>query len=108
MTILIPEKNNNIFRLYHKSSITLIPLCACSYILNKNNIPTEYLFHSFNIINFGFHSYVSTSSIITDYLKNPKISKIARISSLSGHVLGALGGFVFLKNMASINKNNKE
>ncbi len=109
MTILIPEKNNMIFRLYHKSSITLIPLCAFSYILNKNNITCEYIFHSLNILNIGFHSYVSTSSIITDYLKNPKISKIARVSSLSGHVLGAMGGFMFLKNItSSINKNNKE
>ena len=108
MTILIPEKNNIIFRLYHKSSITLIPLCACSYLLNKNNISSEYIFHGINILNIGFHSYVSTSSIITDYIKNPKISKVARVSSLSGHVLGAMGGFMFLKNMTSINKNNKE
>ena len=91
MTILIPEKNNNIFRLYHKSSITLIPLCACSYILNKNNIPSEYLFHSFNIINIGFHSYVSTSAIISDYVKPVNLSKGIRASSLGLHALAICG-----------------
>ena len=45
----------------------------------------------FTTLNFGLHSYVSTSAIISDYIKHPKINTLMRVSSLKLHVLSTLG-----------------
>ena len=52
------------------------------------------IFDSLNVINFGFHSYVSTSAIITDYIKPRNISHLFRFSNLGLHGL-AIGGFIY-------------
>ena len=90
--LLMPDMNNSILRKYHISSKLLIAGLLSSYILNKNeNKLGGSLVNSLNILNIGFHSYVSTSCIITDYIKPPKISTIVRYGSLNAHILACMG-----------------
>ena len=96
--ILVPDKNNSILKNYHKSSKLLIPGICASYICNKYDIkPADKIVHSFNIINFAFHSYVSTSCIITDYLKPKTISNICRSGNLAGHLFATIGYIYYVK-----------
>ncbi len=98
---LSPEKNNNLLRSYHFSSKLLTPLVFSSYMVNKiENDKIKTFVHSCTISNISFHSYVSTSCIITDYIKSQNISRILRFSSVTGHVLATSGYFYYLfKNL---------
>ena len=44
-----------------------------------------------NILNIGYHSYLSTSCIISDYIKNVKFEKISRVANVKSHILGVIG-----------------
>ena len=93
--ILIPEKNSFFLKKYHTSSKLLIPLVASSLIANKCNLEIpEKTLNTLNVLNFGYHSYVSTSCIITDYIKPRMLSNIVRTSSLGLHGL-AMSGFIY-------------
>ena len=85
-TILSPDKSNKIIKLYHKSNKLIIPLILPSFFLSEENNLKKY-FDFLNINNFGFHSYVSFSTIITDYHKKlPFVNeKILRFSNLKIH-----------------------
>ena len=108
MEFLIPEKNNKLLRAYHISSKAIIPLMLSSYIGNKYFSDYQKPLHVLNVLNFGYHSYVSTSCIITDYIKHPTFSKASRITNLNMHLIGGLGALLFIKNMEKITKINKE
>ena len=54
--------------------------------------------HMANVLNIGYHSYLSTSCILTDYVKNVKLEKISRVVSAKSHVLGILGLGYYLFN----------
>ena len=101
-SIFSPEKSNKILHLYHHSNHALIPLFGSGLLMYKFN-STSPLFKTLavaNVANFGFHSYVSTSTIITDYIKPRSIAKFARISSFNFHCLAILGFtnlFIFKK-----------
>ena len=96
-TILTPDKNNLLFKNYHHSSKMLIPLFLTSYVSNKYecNYLIKPLF-ALNVINFGFHSYVSTSCIISDYIKPKHLSKGSRVLNLGFHSLAIIS---YLKNI---------
>ena len=49
----------------------------------------------------GIHSYISTSAIITDYIKIKNIKTIARTSSLILHTTSILG-FIYKINEINI------
>ena len=84
--ILLPDKSNFIIKLYHKSNKIMIPFLAPSILLDENNDLKKY-FDFFNINNLGFHSFVSFSTIVTDYHKKlPFINeKILRLANLKIH-----------------------
>jgi len=84
--ILVPDKSNFIIKLYHKSNNIMIPFFMPSILLDENNSLKKY-FDFFNINNLGFHSFVSFSTIITDYHKKiPFINeKLLRITNLKVH-----------------------
>ena len=86
MNILSPDKNNLILKKYHYSNKLLIPLLMPTLFLNNENSCKKY-FDLFNIFNYSFHSYVSISSVITDYHKKIPFANhnIFRISSLGIH-----------------------
>lgn len=91
--ILQPDLNNNLLRKYHTSGKLIIPLILPSLILRKYDVH-PYVRNSFdiaNILNIGYHSYVSTSCIITDYIKPKKISNITRIINLKSHTIATFG-----------------
>ena len=110
--ILFADKNNKIIKYYHRSNKLLIPFLIPSFILSSNFNEKKY-FDLINIINLSFHSYVSFSSVITDYHKKiPFISeKYIRISNLKLHSMLSLYSLYYLyqENLKkNINKiNNK-
>ena len=94
---LSPEKNNKLLKSYHFSGKMLIPLLFSSYVINNLECEkTKSIINSFTISNISFHSYVSTSCIITDYIKPQNISKIVRCTSLGGHFLATSGYIYYL------------
>tara|TARA_Y100000992_G_scaffold130081_1_gene85736 strand:- start:752 stop:1066 length:315 start_codon:yes stop_codon:yes gene_type:complete len=95
--LLTPEKNISLLKKYHTSSKLLIPLIGISYLSNKYDYKySESVFNTLNILNIGYHSYVSTSCVITDYIKPKTISTMVRGTSLSFHGLATIG---FIYNM---------
>jgi hypothetical protein len=96
-----PDKSNFVLKKYHTSSKLLIPLFFGSYILNKSNFKTlENLAYITCLTNFGFHSYVSTSCIITDYIKPKLTSNFIRASNVGLHSLALIGYYkIVYKNI---------
>ena len=103
--LLNPDKNSKILQLYHKSSKLILPLAISNYYLKyteKYNTNIVYKTISItNILNMGIHSYISTSAIITDYIKIKNIKTIARTSSLILHSTSILG-FIYKINEINI------
>ena len=97
--ILNPENNLYILKKYHISSKLLIPFFGVSYYLNNNNYRYSNIFDSINILNIGFHSYVSTSCIIGDYVKSNNIKKFFKFINFKSHTLATIGFLYY------INKN---
>ena len=95
--ILIPEKNNTLLKSYHTSSKLLLPFVG-GYVLSKNmeNKWAENIFYTANIVNFAYHSYVSMSCVITDYIKPRTLSNVTRSLSLVIHGTALYG---YLKNV---------
>ena len=103
MNFLSPEKNIKFLKLYHTSSKLLIPLGIFSYGLHELNYKkTALTLDIFNITNFTYHSYVSTSCIISDYIKIRQIEPIIRSSSAITHSLACIG---FVNIIYKYNKN---
>ena len=103
MNYLTPEKNLKFLKYYHNSSKLLLPFSLLSFSLHKKNYNkyTKYI-DIFNIFNFTYHSYVSTSCVITDYIKIKSIEKPIRITSAGMHILTTFG---FLNLVYKHNKN---
>tara|TARA_B100001769_G_scaffold275197_2_gene276236 strand:- start:2269 stop:2577 length:309 start_codon:yes stop_codon:yes gene_type:complete len=100
MNILTPDKSNLALRYYHTFAPTLIPMALFSYVNNKYNINCKTV-DFLNAMNIGYHSYVSSSSIISDYIKHPNLSKIVRISNLKLHIVSTLGIYNYIYNINS-------
>lgn len=91
--ILQPDLNNNLLKKYHTSGKLIIPLILPSLILRKYDVH-PYVKKGFdlaNILNIGYHSYVSTSCVITDYIKPKKISNVVRIVNFNSHAIATFG-----------------
>ena len=91
--ILKPDLNNLLLKKYHLSGKFLIPLIIPSIIFKKYKVNPylEKTFDTANILNIGYHSYVSTSCIITDYIKPKNISTITRVINLKSHSVAICG-----------------
>ena len=90
--LLSPEKNNFLLRKYHTSGKLLIPFILPSIICHKFNYTNmSKAFDTLNVLNIGYHSYVSTSCIITDYIKPKNLSNFCRILSLKSHSIASFG-----------------
>ena len=92
--MLNPDKNIRILRLYHSSAKWLIPQIGVMTVLNKFQNTLVNVMNLSTVATFGFHSYVSTSAIIRDYIKHPQVETLARVSSLKLHTLAGTG-FVY-------------
>tara|TARA_B100000900_G_scaffold154206_1_gene130946 strand:+ start:9 stop:392 length:384 start_codon:yes stop_codon:yes gene_type:complete len=84
--LLNVDKNNSALKYYHKSNKIMIPLMGPSILLNNDNY-VKPVFDVANLINLGFHSYFSFSTIITDYHKKiPFINEtLLRAFNLKSH-----------------------
>lgn len=89
--ILVPEKNNRLLKIYHQSSKFLIPGIFVSLFLNNYDNNIKKFVDCTNVLNIGYHSYVSSSCIITDYIKQKHLSKGSRVFSLGFHGLAVFG-----------------
>ena len=90
MRFLAPDKHTLTLKYYHMLNKALIPTMLGSYFNHAYNMNSSSIDVA-NALNFGFHSYVSTSAVISDYIKHPKISTIARVSSMNLHLLSTIG-----------------
>ena len=68
--ILTPDKNTKAIHIYHTSSKLIIPGLVASALSPWVG------FDTFNFINIGVHSYISMSSVITDYIHKIPIKNI--------------------------------
>ena len=92
-----PDKSHVFLNAYHASSKCLIPGSAASlYMTNSNEGRIVKSLHSLNILNIGYHSYVSMSCVITDYIKHSNLEKFARISNLKFHSTACVGFLWFV------------
>ena len=107
--MLFPDLSFKTLKYYKYSYKTLLPLLGASILIESIDGDIIYkseekvtkiseniknTFHSVNIANVGFHSYVSVSSVITDYVKPVMISRLCRAANFQGHLL-ATGGFMY-------------
>ena len=106
MFFLKPDMHKRYLIPYHMSSKAIIPMTSASIMSHLLLSKYEGLFHCANILNFGFHSYVSTSCIITDYVKHPKITTFARISNFNCHALATFGLLNYVYRSTSYKQNN--
>lgn len=90
--ILTPDKTNSILKLYHKSNRIILPFALASlYSHSIHQKKCEKMFDTINSLNIGFHSYVSTSCIITDYIKPKYIARGSRVLNLGLHSIAIIG-----------------
>ena len=88
LKLLTPDKSNIILNLYHKSNKMIIPFIIPSLFLDEDSKIKKY-FDFINVNNLIFHSFISFSSIITDYHKKIPFFKepILRITNLKTHII---------------------
>ena len=100
--MLTPDMNLKALTLYHSSNKVLLPLSALSYINYKYKLKYDSYIYPVTSSLIGYHSYLSTSCIITDYLKPPTLNSFARMVNAKSHFL-ATAGFLYY-----IYQQNKE
>ena len=90
--ILSPDKNTKLLSKYHLSTKLLAPFLILEYVTYKKDAKTtNNCLHVFNVLNIGFHSYVSTSCVITDYIKPKRIVNFVRFSNGGLHFISTFG-----------------
>lgn len=100
-TLINPDKNVKNLKLYHYSSKLLIPQLVGSYFLINRKNDGDYtkhfaqVFTTFTLMNTGYHSYVSMSMILNDYLQKLFTSKhiinSVKCSNAGLHLLACVG-----------------
>ena len=96
--ILKPELNNYLLKKYHTSGKLILPLLLPSIIFTKYEV-NPYIKNTFdtaNVLNLGYHSYVSTSCIITDYIKPKNLSNFVRLINFKSHSVATMGLLYFI------------
>lgn len=94
--MLTPDMNLKALTLYHSSNKSLLPLSALSYINYKYKLNYDSYIYPVTTSLIGYHSYLSTSCIITDYLKPPTLNRIARIANAKSHFLAGTGVLYYI------------
>ena len=94
--MLTPDMNLKALTLYHSSNKSLLPLSALSYINYKYKLNYDSYIYPVTTSLIGYHSYLSTSCIITDYLKPPTLNRIARIANAKSHFLAGTGFLYYI------------
>ena len=104
MLLLNPDKNVKVLKLYHCSNKILVPQLLISYLNNSNNIYFNYIINSLTLFNVSYHSYVSCSMILNDYLqkftKINLIHNVVKITSFKLHILAIYGYLNYFKRIS--------
>ena len=101
-TILTPDKHLLFLNAYHISGKCLLPLGFVSSLWffkgNSFNVneKIQKTTHTLTLLNVGYHSYVSTSCVISDYIKHSKIETFARLTNIKSHSVASLGFLYFI------------
>ena len=113
--ILTPDKHLLFLNAYHTSSKCLLPFVflssMCFFKGNTLNVhdKIQNATHTVTLLNIGYHSYVSMSCVISDYIKLPKLEQFARMTNIKSHSIASLGFLYFLwKNKPLENSNTKK
>jgi hypothetical protein len=99
-SVLHPDKNLLCLKLYHSGSKLVLPMSALS--VGTRNYKEAQFLHMTNVLFIAYHSWFSTNSVITDYIKNQKLNTFARLSSFNIHLGSILGFASILKNVDSL------
>ena len=97
--MLNPDNSVNILKKYHLVNKVILP-SLCINFLTQNYVNDSKLnkgLLSLNSALLGFHSYVSMSTIITDYIK-PNLRTAARVNNVGIH------GIVLASYLYNLNK----
>jgi succinate dehydrogenase hydrophobic anchor subunit len=86
-----PEKSTKMVKLFHQSGYVLLPLAGCSYCISDELSVFSSILYTTTLMNFSFHSYVSTSFVISDYIKKPTLQNVFRVVNVKSHFLATLG-----------------
>ena len=74
--LLSPEKSTKILRAFHQSSYALLPMGLTTLLCySPQPVPPIDILCGMTVVNFGFHSLVSCSFVITDYVKHDFFKK---------------------------------
>lgn len=89
--MLKPDANMRLLRAYHTSAKWLIPQGLWVWWFSGWDSPLTTALQASTVANMGFHSYVSASAIVTDYIKHPRLETVARVSNLKLHGFATVG-----------------
>ena len=96
MKFLTPDKSTTLMRFYHKSGKVLLPMTLVSgglYKLESHYYPVVAIP---NVLQVAYHSYVSTSAVISDYIKPPKLNKLSRVLNMKCHAFASVGFLYYI------------
>tara|TARA_B100001287_G_scaffold276730_1_gene289011 strand:+ start:39095 stop:39412 length:318 start_codon:yes stop_codon:yes gene_type:complete len=103
MNLLSPDKSVKLISYYHDSAKWMLPLTATSYASYKYDLkPYNNFVYLPTLLSLGYHSYVSTACIITDYIKPKNIALASRCLNIKLHGISTIGFIYYLY------KNNKK
>ena len=107
MKFLSPEKQKYLLQIYHKSNYLLLPFGFGSFFINDSPFEgIKSLVQTGTVLTYGYHSYVSTSFILSDYIKFKKISFPLRLLNSNLHFFATIGflKMIFFPFSKKINK----
>jgi hypothetical protein len=105
MKILSPDQSKSMLQLYHRGNFYLLPLFGLSYFVEDTPyLGIKTLIQSGTVMTYGYHSYVSTSFILTDYIKPKTLQSVLRVVNTKTHLFATLG---FLKMIFFQTHKNK-
>lgn len=97
MQILNPDKSNKLLGLYHRCNKFILPLAVFSYVSHKCDYkPDNNVILLPSIVATSYHSYVSTSCIISDYIKNTKVEFPIRLLNVKSHIVATIGFMYYI------------
>ena len=97
MWIFSPDKNIQLLHYYHLNNKIILPLGMASLITyNLNDFKKiNYFINNLGVLNLSYHSYFSTSTVITDYIKPKFLQNTSKVLNFKLHILASLGYFYY-------------
>lgn len=93
------DMNNTFLKIYHNTNKTILPLYFMSFLNYKYNTSLHIIspiLYSGSTLVSGYHSYFSTSAIISDYIKPVKLNQTARVLNFKTHLIATYGFLYYI------------